>query len=161
MNIPRINIYTKTERVITDTSYLWLPEDKKIIYKPPREETIIISNLVNAGYTPFIDGFEKIDERFIRAMYGILFIIEENRFILSKDYESGTVFAAVWYQEPVSVRELEYCANHFSPFFGSRYKTVLHTRLLDGFISRGGISPQPRQYPTNGDDKLEAMDISY
>ena len=128
------------------------------IYKPPQDECDIILAFTQSGYTPLVSVQSAPKRNVINDLCGLVSILSEDKLIKASEYVDGQIFAIIYYQQPISSRELDIASTNFSPFFGYNVGKTILTRSQKKFIESGCLDPPPANPDLGGSD-LDPMDF--
>lgn len=129
-------------------------------YTPPAEECRIIKRFIDYGYAVNVDSTKPCPTQDIKRLQGLYYTIGGDVEFVS-DYTDGKVFMLIYFNEDITVYELEAARSHFAGMLGlSSFTRKRVTRSLGATISSGMFEPYSRQLCTSSSefDNAECID---
>lgn len=133
MNYPRFFVYT-------DPRPIDFP--LRETYHPPEHQESLIRQLLEAGFTPLVNGIKQPELSEVHALCGFA-LLESGSLVNCREYERGKILCIQWYNDPVTDEELEIIRNYCAPFYGIGKSRSYVTAQEQALIDRGCMHPTP------------------
>lgn len=131
LNTPRFNVFVDPR-----------PVDYPILklYHPPAHQEQLIQHLIQNGFSPLVNAVRQPESNEVREMFGIL-LLDNGEMMRCDEYdESEKILCIQWYNEAVSIEDLNVILSYCAPFYGigehKSYVTMHEQELIDaGFMT--------------------------
>lgn len=107
-NTPRFNVYV-TPPPLTLTC--------QKLYTPPPHEDAFVAHLQRYGYLPSVNAVQQPHADDVVRLCGLVYLHERQELIPCALYKEGAILCIQWYNEPLTLHQLECIAAYMKPFY--------------------------------------------